>query len=301
MQTLSESQQILIRLADIENRGGWEGERNPTRFWGTEIEHPRAGQFLRKLIDLDIFETKEDPTVTPALSPNRCECRECSHSCDCNQCQYNRAQCRASQMNEVALAPSTLAKPRGFEEYCAELTEEVDDYETLFCEDCESDLDGVRESEQNWGFHTHIDARDLTLRQVGSVVRLGTYAMKQFANAFGADQDSYNSHATEDEIERVGTGEYRQRPSVNASPILTFFSRYQEADRPDPSGRPEPSHKATIEFRSFRATDSGLLHLSRVAVARAIVDYIAEGKPVFWLLREPDLEKFLTELEVWKH
>ena len=311
MQTLSESQATLVRLANIEKRGGWTDA--PVRYWGTEIEHPRAGQFLTKLIENEVYETKNDPTVQTALSPNKCECRECGHKCECNQCDYNRRQCRSSQDNEVALAPCRLPNPRGFIEYCAELTETPDQFAEGFCYDCERETDdegycyncessdGVSESEQNWGFHTHIDARDLNIRQVGSVVRLGTYAMKQWSNAFGADIDTYNSHASERELERIANGEYGERPSVNATPILSYISRYHEADRQDPSEYPNTSRKATIEFRSFRATDNGLLHLSRVAVARAIVDYIAEGKPVFWLLRETDLEKFLTELEVWKH
>ena len=314
MKSLTESQATLVRLADIEDRGGWEGERNPVRYWGTEIEHPRAGQFLTKLIDNTVFETKTDPTVKDAdnWGDNKCECRECAHDCGCNQCQANRSQCRASGHNEVALMPCLIAKPRGFVEYVECLTESPTDYEDYFCHNCECECDDgwcencesgddVGESEQNWGFHTHIDARDLTLRQVGSVVRLGTYAMKQFPNAFGADEDTYNSHATGDEIQRIGEGEFRQRPSVNASGILNYLARYQEADREDPKGRPTTSLKATVEFRSFRSTDHGILHLSRVATARAIVDYIAEGKPVFWLLRERDLEKFLTELEIWKH
>ena len=314
MQTLSESQATLVRIADIENRGGSVGESNTVRYWGTEIEHPRAGQFLTKLIDNGVFETKTDPTVKDAdnWGDNKCECRECAHSCGCNQCQANRNQCRASGHNEVALMPCLIAKPRGFVEYCAELTERPTDYEEYFCHNCECEAeegwcencdsgDDVGESQQNWGFHTHIDSRDLTIRQIASVVRLGTYAMKQWENAFGADEDTYNDHASDNEIERIALGEFRQRPSVNASGILNYLARYQEADREDPNGRPTTSLKATIEFRSFRSTDNGILHLSRVAVARSIVDYVASGKPLFWLLREPDLEKFLNWLEVWKH
>jgi len=169
-----------------------------------------------------------------------------------------------------------------------------------YCDNC-GDSNDISEQSQDWGFHTHIDARDLTIRQVGSVVRLGTYAMKQWGNAFGADTDGYNPHATDNEIEHNSNGEWRSRCGVNATPILAYFKNYQEADRQDPTDYPNTSRKATIEFRNFRATDNGILHLSRVAVARAIVDYVVEGKPVFWLLRETDLEKFLTELEVWKH
>jgi hypothetical protein len=310
MQILSESQATLVRLANIENRGGWDSGK--VRYWGTEIEHPRAGQFLGKLIENEIYETKTDPTVAEAMEPNQCQCNQCAHDCNCNQCAYRRNRCSASTHNEIALAPCRLPNPRGFADYCEQLTETPKDYANFWCESCEYDSeeeychncgdDGYTiEQEQNWGFHTHIDARDLTLRQVASVVRLGTYAMKQWANAFGADIDTYNSHASEQEIERNAEGDWGERPSVNATPILNYIRRYHEADRQDPADYPNTSAKATIEFRSFRATDNGVLHLSRVATARAMVDYVASGKPLFWLLRETDFEKFLTELEIWNH
>lgn len=309
MTNTTAQQDTLVRIANLAERPAFDR----VRLWGTEIEHPRAGQFAYLLgRQTDVYECKDDPTVQHATD-NKCKCHQCEHDCNCRECHRRNSRCQNSYTNELATSPSNFTAPADLLELIGNLTETPEDYSEWFCNYCETELDeeycpncddshDVGETGSNWGFHTHIDSRDLNIRQVGSVVRLATYAMKQWGSAFGADTDGYNSHATEQEIERIQLeGFTHSRASVNAQGILNWLAK-PEADREDPAlSSPRVRDKATIEFRNFRATSNGILHLSRVAFARSVVDYIAEGKPVFYLLRETDLEKFLTELEIWKH
>ena len=272
------------------------------RYWGLEIEHPEAGNYAHHLGNL-VRESHQDETV-PRVS-GKCYCDTCNHSCDCGQCQVRYRQCDHAGNTEVTLNPSlhswhseimtywnglvaTGHKPRHFEDYCNEC-------ESANCDPYDCDTS----DKTSWGLHTHVDARDLSLRNVASVMRLAGALFQRFESAFGVDH--YNSHATESDIEdMLERGSTWGRSSVNPSGVLRYLNQH-EADRSDLNETPNPHEKATIEFRQFRWTEDRHLVEARVATARAIVDYVADGKPIFWLARETDLAKALTELEIWKH
>ena len=292
---------LLLRANSVREQGR-------VRYWGAEFEHPEAGNHAHHLNDT-IFEAKSDSTI-PRGSGN-CSCQECNHSCDCSECDRSRnySTCNNRGLNEVTTKPTNRDWGHHLNDYIRALGETGLDPEDFryYCGDCDDTDCGCDEdySEDlsNWGFHTHIDARDLSFREVASVVRLGTAIMRNFPAVFGADEDEYNHHHTnEEELHELATkGEWRgSRPSVNPAGVIRYLS-LEESDRQDPDDYPSSSQKATIEFRTFRYTDSPELHSARVATARAIVDYVKSGKPLFYLIREKNFELVLEALEISKH
>ena len=278
------------------------------RFWGAEFEHPEAGNHAHHLNDT-IFEAKSDSTI-PRGSGN-CGCQACNHSCNCSECNRSSryTTCNNRGLNEVTTKPTDRDWGRHLTDYIEALGDtglSPEDYR-YWCGDCDDTDCGCDEdySEDlsNWGFHTHIDARDLSFREVASVVRLGTAIMRNFPAVFGSDEDEYNHHhQNEAELHELATnGNWSgQRPSVNPAGVVRYLS-LEESDRQDPNDYPSSSQKATIEFRTFRYTDSPELHSARVATARAIVDYVASGQPLFYLIRERNFELVLEALEINKH
>jgi len=283
-------------------------EQGRVRFWGAEFEHPEAGNHAHHL-DGTVHEAKHDSTI-PTGSGN-CECQACNHSCDCSECDRSSryTYCSNRANNEVATKPTDRDWGRHLTDYIEALDKtglSPEDYR-YWCGDCDETDCGCDEDYSddlsNWGFHTHIDARDLNFRQVASVVRLGTAIMRNFPVVFGSDDDGYNHHhQNEEELQELATkGEWRgQRPSVNPAGVVRYLS-LEESDRQDPYDYPSSSQKATIEFRTFRYTDNPELHSARVATARAIVDYVKSGQPLFYLIRERNFQLVLEALEISKH
>jgi hypothetical protein len=278
------------------------------RYWATEFEHPHAGnrwQFMRGLIN----EVKHDSTV-PSVGED-CSCEDCAHDCNCRNCQQKYRTCSNAGKQELTMIPydrawshqigsyiealaETEIQPDDFSEWCGYHESNQCEYEGEDTDYCES------EDRSSWGFHTHLDARDLTIRQVATASRLLTAFLSRFEDAFGFDY--YNTNLEESDLERVAEGKLPWgRARVNPAPIIRYFAEYQEADREDPSGAPRASAKATIEIRQLRYTDNPRLHEARVAFCRAVLDYVAENKPVFYLIRETDLAKVCQELEIGKH
>lgn len=303
---MNANQKLLIKKADLDNY-------RYVRYWGSEFEHPEAGNCAYHLANMgaEIYHVSSDSTV-PETSDNNCGCDKCQHSCNCSNCQDKYGRCSNAYKNEVAISPREDRNPVAVRIFIEALSdpELIGNYECYdcdtksqfsWCENCGED--DLSEAEGNSiGFHTHIDARGLTLRQVGSVMRLGAHAFETWGTVFGAHQDGYNRTITEGDIENVIKGGYVARDTqINAKPIIEYLDRTHEADQTPAQSRPRPAEKATIEFRAFRATNNADLHLARVAFARAVVDYVAEGKPLFYLLRETSFEKFLEALEIGKH
>jgi hypothetical protein len=112
--------------------------------------------------------------------------------------------------------------------------------------------------------------------------------------------DGYNSHARQDDIEEIANGRVFGRFSVNPVGVINYLSR-DESDRTDSRLDPSAREKATIEFRAMRYTTNPELMKARVALARAIVDYVKDNKPTYWLLRSESLAEILEELEIYKH
>lgn len=274
-----------------------------SRYWGIEVEHPRAGDYAHLLGSL-MRDCKQDGTI-PNLGGN-CQCSECGHSCTCSECPKRWGSgCNMAGNNEVSTMPSATSWGTALDSYIMALAltqEEPEDYEE-WCNDCQGncgdDYDCSCTDLSNWGMHTHVDARDLTLQNIASVMRLAGYIFQQFEDAFGIDH--YNHHAREQDIlEMLGTGQAFGRTSVNPCGALQHLKR-PECDRQEATGAPYDNQKATIEFRQFRWTPVQELAEARTATARAIVDYVKAGKPMFYLLREKNFAVVLETLEPWKH
>lgn len=276
------------------------------RYWGTEFEHPYAGCF-RDSLESYLRESHNDSTVPIVASREDCQCLNCSHSCDCERCEIRSHWCEFNQHTEVTMKPSQRPRPQEVVNLMQELAGKRLDPNDFsdWCNGCEMDGDDCGcggENLADWGFHTHLDARDLTLSQVASATRLLSVFLEQFSEELGADGDGYNNQLDHSEIESIRQG-YRVsgRPRVNPNPVISYFGEHHEEDRQDPTERPNHNAKATIEIRGFRYTSDPDFHLARVAFVRAVVDYVKAGQPVYWLAREKSLEAVCEALEFSKH
>lgn len=275
------------------------------RYWATEFEHPQAGNKAHFLEHLK--NTASNDSTVPTGAPN-CDCLECGHKCDCRSCNERFKTCNFAGQNEVTTVPSPKQWDSALTRYIKALDETgetPENYEQApddYCENCDENREycGCDWEENNWGFHTHIDARDLDLRRVASVMRLATLLMVRFADAFG--EDNYNSHAYIRDIDEFADSGHWSggRTAVNPMGIVNYLHNTHESDR-EWEGKPSDRQKATIEFRSFRFTGVPELHRARVAFARAVVDYVVAGKPLFYLARETNFALVLEDLEIHKH
>jgi hypothetical protein len=281
------------------------GSAYQVRYWGTEFEHPEAGNQAFRIIPL-VHEAKHDQTIPQAQGS--CGCDNCNHSCNCSQCSHRTNWCSLASHTEIATIPMNYPWDSALHAYIKALGDtglNPSDYQS-WCNSCESDYCDCDEDESysedysNWGFHTHVDARDLTMRQVASVMRLATSIMSKHPEAFGVDNYSSPARETDIALLAVRSEWHSGRPTVNPTGIIYFKTRIHESDQ-ILEGTPRAEQKGTIEFRQFRYTANPELHRARVAFARAVVDYVAEGKPLFYLLREKSLAKSLEALEINNH
>lgn len=282
-----------------------EGAR--VRFWGTEFEHPHAGVLRDTLGDL-LRESHNDSTIPVVADREDCQCANCGHSCDCERCEISSGWCDYYEHTEVTMKPSCNPAP----EQVRHLIQDLADTRLRpadfgdWCSSCRMDGDDCGcggEDLSDWGFHTHLDARDLTLSQVASATRLLSVFIERFSAELGADGDGYNEPIVEHEIDDIRTGHrVSGRPRVNPNNVIAYFAEWPDpADREDPSERPSSRHKATIEIRGFRYTTDPEFHFARVAFVRACIDYVKSGQPVFWLMREESLEAVCQQLEISRH
>jgi hypothetical protein len=138
-----------------------------SRTWGWEVEAPNPGGSVRTPLGV---EAGSDGSVESYETDNdgcECECRQCTyHSCDCSGCDdYNDdpEHCNDSECNNAVsyefrtTGGITRALHPGLK--------------TL--------LDQIKETEKNdtAGTHIHVFAKDLTAKQIGTV--LGAYAVTQ--------------------------------------------------------------------------------------------------------------------------
>lgn len=256
----------------------------PCRRFGVEIETPEAGQ-----INADGFTKTHDPSV--ADGECECECDSCSHSCDCGNCSITNGyeeneHCGECYSNELALAYDygiTTDANGVIAETCQELRNARSDH-----------YDHYRE--HPYGGHIHTEARDLTPLQVALVMRYYRHAQRLFPTEefFGREVNDYCSAVSDHHIEQTAQGwEIDRMTAINTQNY--FAHRYAvEQGRRTQTQRA----KSTLEFRQFASTNDHEITLARVAFCIALVDYTAQNRPPYWLLRTQTWQDFAKEIRM---
>lgn len=255
----------------------------PCRRFGVEIETPEACK-----ITPWGFDTTHDPSVADADC--ECECDECAHSCDCPYCErsdYGSDHCGSCTDNELALEyhQGTETTGNGYiRRVCEQLQEIGSNHEDHY-------------RSHPYGGHIHTEARDLSTQQLATLLRAYKHAQKLFPTIefFGREENDYCSRITESNIEDTAKGWSIDRMvAVNTQNVLNFKNAQQ--NNPDRYNM-ETVYKSTVEFRQFASTNDWKLTLTRVAFCIALVDYIAKGTPVYWLLRTKTWQEFAREIQ----
>lgn len=265
-----------------------------TRRWGVEIESPEVGRVAYMFEDEGWHIHRDESVTTPDCD---CDCESCQHSCDCDRCDIRNGydypdHCDNCQSNETA---SPVKYRQQFTESERDALAELHRYNT---EDMEN------------GGHIHIEARDLTIQQVGLVMKGYLKLEAIFGNSLtGREFNHYARNFSEwDENDKLA----ERYCAVNATNLVRW-NRYgggfrtwaDDPDRPainqNPKGAPMDTWKTTLEFRQFASTARAEVIEARASMMRALVDYFAQGGAWYWLARCETKTQVLELLEPTNH
>jgi hypothetical protein len=248
------------------------GKGKQVRRWSFEIEANYLGASYWELRDLGRYDLKGDSSVNYLWTD--CDCDTCNHDCNCERCDrdyYDSDPCEESQIAEVA----------PLNHYA--ITTADGDTLAEVCRIIKSNGGSVDEST---GGHIHIDAQDMTIKQIANLMRVWDRVQELLPELVGRSYQEAQGYADpldRSDIERMERGDYPPRSCINA--INAYNYRL--------SGE---WHKNTIEFRQFSGTlDSGLIQL-RGLVARRLVEYFEKGNPPYYLMNAKDANQVLSEL-----
>lgn len=242
------------------------------RRWSYEIESPEIARHADSLFRVG-FECHHDGSVSDVDCD--CECDDCQpHSCDCDHCDradyYDPDHCATCMATEAAPSnhkPVTTTHDTERLDYVRENLDE--DYIDSTC-----------------GNHIHINATDLTPRQIANVMRLWDKVQNLLSPVIGRSYTGYADNITEEDIAEVAQGNTVDRyKAVNTQGILYHLS----------NGRHQ---KSTIEFRQFAGTVDADLIIARGFICRALVEYCQKDQPLYWLNRTTTAKELLAELGI---
>lgn len=259
------------------------------RRYGFEIESPAVGPVADRLTSRG-FEVTHDGSVE---SPDcECDCDECTeHSCDCQNCDTNNGyspdpdHCSDCTANETCTEIQRQHAPKQIRQGLTYLAEDFI----------------APDSGELWGHHVHIEARDLSVSQLFSVVKLGAKASELMPDLFARDYNRYAQKTSPETFADLEAGHFAKMSEVNLYNIMQFKIRY--GDEPAVYEIGDQSYvgsKSTIEFRLFNSTADAELIFARVAVCRAIVA-TAKKSGLYWALNAKTPAEFLNAIEFGKH
>lgn len=248
------------------------------RRWSYEIETVSIREVADKLNNLG-FATHHDASVQDEYGNEaecECDCEDCQHSCDCNNCSiadYDQDHCGNCQSTEAA--PS--------------------DHKPVL-----TTKDGERLAKASWlladadvndttGNHVHVNADDLTAKQIAQVMKIWHRVQTLLMPLIGRSYCNYAKEIGAYEIETTEGGRTSDRYlSVNPQGAINNIERLAMG-----YGR---GHKTTIEFRQFAGTTDAGLIIARGYLARALVEYARKDIAPYWLNRCETAEQLLNEL-----
>lgn len=246
-------------------------ENKTVRRWSYEIEANELGRAYNELNRLGL-DLKNDGSVNERWED--CDCETCEHDCNCNNCSwdsYDQEKCEDSQATEAT--PNRLNK-------CL-----TADHDGKIAEACEALEDCGAYIDSSCGGHIHIDAGELTPRQVANIMRVWDKIQEQLWFIVGRTYGEANGYADRVEnydIESVLSGNESNRCSVNPNNWLRH--------------RQNSGIKNTIEFRQFSGTIDPELIMIRGLVCRKLVEHAERNLPLYYLLNATTPAQVLSEL-----
>ena len=252
------------------------------RPWGVEIETPAVAQLHHHLAEYDW-------TFTIDQSVNRedceCDCESCRHSCNCPNCYWDEddnEHCDDCSPNE---AQSPIMTTATFSQDVRNLLINLasNDYETG----------------QNGG-HIHVNAPDLNARQIGTLQRVWHKIPELMPELVGRD---YNHYASDNRPE-VMEGQKKITERYSAINCANWYAQSVNGEirvLDELVSKYNTRRKWTIEFRQFDNNANPYTIEERAQICRALVDYIADNRPIYWLERAETARELLDLLEPEKH
>ena len=245
-----------------------------TRRWSYEIEANYLGAGWHELDRLGVFDGKSDSSVNYRW--DGCTCDSCEHDCNCNDCSRTNGwddsePCDESQFTEIA--PNKYSR-------CT-----TADHEGNLILAC-SILDSVGATVDNsTGGHIHIDAREMTTRQVSNLMKvwhtIQTYLPEVVGRTY-REAEGFADQVTDYDLKAIERDEQTGRGAVNPNNWLNH--------------KMNTAYKNTIEFRQFSGTLDSDLIMMRGILCRKLVEYCERQFSVYYLLNADSPEKILTEL-----
>ena len=269
------------------------------RRWGVEIEHPDVSLFSNG--QLERWARVYDNSVRQ--NDCECECEACVHDCNCNQCEITNGwgsedHCEDCTANEAS--SPVMLKQRFSDWERRELAELQERFEM--------------EDHHLWGGHIHVEARDLTIPQIGAVqkVYLRVYDIlgerltgRDFIVQFAEDYRNMNERERfAERMLAVNVTNVVRWLGWNDTPVtIGEHPDYPEFQDTNPTGpmSSRDERKSTIEFRHFQSIADPDIIEARASICRAIVDYVASGSALYWLLRCETKEQLFDLLQPELH
>jgi len=260
------------------------------RRYGFEIENSELSHHANDVLDGG-FRLTYDSSVEHDCA---CGCDTCDHDCNCSQCEinyYDEQHCEDEACMGNELVSRRLNQP---------LTDEQ--RQTL--KYLAAGVSDHSLSDSYAGMHIHVEARDLSLNQIQTVIRLWgkLVALDHHGIWRGREANQYCKHNTENHLRH----NYDKMLQVNISNIVSIDSYADIVERKfnadtidnlDPYDVGTDTHKSTIEFRGFAPTFDPDIIQYRVDVCRQIVEYASKNFATYWLGRATTLTEFFRELE----
>lgn len=244
------------------------------RRWSFEIEANRLGACFYELQELG-FDTKNDGSVN--YTWDGCDCDTCQHSCDCEHCEYSNGwdtePCEDSQATEAS--PNRLNK----------IT--TADWEGKIRKACQILERSCADVDESTGGHIHIDAGEMTNRQLANVMRVWDKIQDTFPELVGrtySEAEGYADRIESDHISEAENGRAYNRPSVNITNAINH--------------RTATHYKNTIEFRQFSGTLDAEMIMARGLLCRRLVEHAEANLPLYYILNATSPDQILRELKI---
>ncbi len=250
-----------------------------TRRYGYEIETPQVARYASDIADAGFEITVDGSVDTEGCD---CGCSYCSHACDCPNCGFDSwdlEHCGICEANEASSPVCYTPKP-------------------AIGLGVLSDLHEINRQDMDNGGHIHIEARDLSAAQVAAVMKAWRKIYELLPDLVGRDYNQWAGEMTEDN-QKWGEAKHI---AVNARMISYYRESLATGSyNLSPYGQPTDSLRTTIEFRQFASTAHAPTIYARASVCRALVDYMAENRGLYYLLKVESASELLELLQPERH
>lgn len=263
-------------------------EKADQRRWGFEIENREWNRYANDL-ERSGFSLHTDSSLEYEC---QCDCDSCEHDCNCSNCDITEGYRDPDHCEESACIGNELVSPVYYEPSPSKL-KKVEEYGDL--------LSSYSWNDDNAGMHIHIEARDLSVSQAQNLLtiwnRFVRLSEQDYFGFFGRHPNNYcrkmdkKLHQASDKMQQV-----------NFQNVFSFdgwAGIVEPKNRPvhtSPYGVQCDTYKTTVEFRGFAPTYHAKVIEERARFCRAVVEYVAQGLPPYWLLRHKTEHGFRAEL-----